>query len=331
MNIIQNRVVALTTVLVASLLSSLVGMDSANAQEYPTKPIRWIMPYPPGGGGDIAARLLAQKLSENIGQPVLVENRPGAAGIIGTEAAARSAPDGYTLSFGTNSTHAIVTSLYPKLPYHPANDFAPVVNLVAVTNVLVVHPGVPAKTVTELIALAKQKPAALIYASAGSGSNAHLAMELFKSMAGIDVLHTPYKGVGPALNDLLAGRVHMMISNVPPVVGHIKAGKLRAVATTGKARAPSVPDVPTVDEMGLKGYESDAWWAAFAPAGTAKPIIDKLNAEFVKVIRTPEVKARLAELGLVAIGSTPEELAATVKADINKWAKVVQQSGAKVE
>lgn len=317
--------------LVCAFVGLLTTAGVALAQDYPSKPIRWVMPYPPGGGGDIVARLLAQKLSENIGHPMLVDNRPGAAGTLGTDAVAKASPDGYTLSFGTNSTHAIVASLYQNLPYDPARDFAPVTNLVAVTNVLVTHPSVAAKSVPELIALAKQKPNALVYASAGSGSNAHLSMELLKTMAGVDALHTPYKGIGPALGDLLAGRVHMMISNVPPVEGHIKNGKLRAIATTGKQRAPSMPEVPTVDEAGVKGYESDAWWAVFAPAGTPKPVIDKLNAEFVRVLRAPDVQRRLGELGLVPIGSSPEQLAATVRADIARWAAVVKKSGAKIE
>ncbi len=325
------RLPLLAQALVCSLVSFQAAVSVAVAQDYPVKPVRWVMPYPPGGGGDIVARLLAQKLSENIGHPVLVDNRPGAAGILGTDAVAKASPDGYTLSFGTNSTHAIVASLYQNLPYDPARDFAPVTNLVSVTNVLVTHPSVAARSVPELIALAKQKPSALIYASAGSGSNAHLSMELFKSMAGVDALHTPYKGLGPAMSDLLAGRVHMMISNVPPVEGHIKNGKLRALATTGKQRAPSMPDVPTVDEAGVKGYESDAWWAVFAPAGTSKAIIDRLNAEFIKVLRAPDVQRRLGELGLVPVGSSPEQLAATIQADIARWAAVVKKSGAKIE
>lgn len=321
---------------IASLALCLFGATvasggSALAQSFPERPIKWVVPYPPGGGGDIFARFLAQKVSETIGRQVIIENRAGAAGIIGSEAVAKSAPDGYTLIFGTNVTHAIVVSLYSKLPYDAVKDFAPVSNLVAATNVLVVPPSLPVSSVGELIALAKSKPGTLNYASAGSGSNAHLAMELLKSMVGLDIVHTPYKGVGPAVTDLLAGHVQMLISNVPPVEGHIKTGKLKALASTGTARSPALPGVPTVAESGVPGYESDAWWGVLAPAGTPRPTVAKLNAEFVRALGSPDVKARLVPMGLEAIGSSPEAFATTIKADIGKWAAVVKQSGAKVE
>lgn len=316
-----------------ALLFALFTADTVNvsAQTYPNKAIRLIVAYPPGGGADIVARILGQKLSENLGQPVVIDNRSGAAGIIGTELAAKAPPDGYTLIMGTNATHCIFVSLYQKLPYDPVKDFAPVTNVVAVTNVLVVNPSVPAKSVKELITLAKSKPGQLNYASGGSGSNAHLAVELFKIMAGIDIEHLPYKGVAPAVTDLLAGRVHMMISNMPPVVPHVKSGKLRALATTGTARSTAMPDLPTVAEAGLPGYESDLWWGVLAPAGTPKTIVTKLNSEIVKILRMPDVKERLSSMGAEPIGDVPEAFATTIKADIQKWAKVVKESGAKVD
>ncbi|MGD9944412.1 MAG: Bug family tripartite tricarboxylate transporter substrate binding protein [Burkholderiaceae bacterium] len=313
----------------STLLFTVSG--AAVAQTYPSKPIRWVVPYPPGGGGDIAARLIAQKLPDVLGQPVLIENLSGAAGTLGTNAVAKAVPDGYTIGFGTNSTHAIVASLYAKLPYHPGKDFAPVANLVTVTNVLVVHPSVPARSVAELVEYARKNPGRLAYASAGNGSNAHLGMELFKSMTNTDILHVPYKGIGQALIDLLDGRVQIMVSNVPPVGEHIKAGKLRALATTGKARAPFMSDIPTVDESGIPGYESDAWWAAFAPVGTPAPVIERLNAAFLKVIDMADVRVKLREMGLVPSGGTPAELGQVVAADIARWAKVVEKSGARSE
>ncbi len=319
----------------ASILCALaltaLATPPGQAQTYPERPIRWVVPYPPGGGGDILGRLLAQKLTEVLPHPVVVENRAGAAGVVGTDSVAKAPGDAYVLIFGTNVTHAIVSSLYPKLPYDPVKDFSPITNLVAVTNVLVVTPSLSASSVQELLALAKAKPGALFYASAGSGSNAHLAMEMLKSMTGADMVHTPYKGVGPAVTDLLVGRVQLMISNVPPVESHIKSGKLKALATTGNKRASSLPQLPTVAESGVPGYESDAWWAVLGPSGMPKAAVDRLNTEFVKILRAPEVRARLMSMGLEPIGGTPEQLASTIRADIVRWARVVQQSGAKLE
>jgi tripartite-type tricarboxylate transporter receptor subunit TctC len=320
---------------IAGFTSALVmlsaGVSDASAQSYPNRPIRLIVAYPPGGGADIVARILGQKLSDSVGQQIVVDNRSGAAGIIGTDIAAKSIPDGYTLIMGTNATHGIFVSLYRKLPYDPVKDFAPVSNVVSVTNVVVLHPSVPARSVKELIALAKSKPGQLNYGSGGSGSNAHLAVELFKIMAGVDIVHLPYKGVAPAVTDLLGGQIQMMISNMPPVLPHVKAGKLRALAVTGAERSSATPDLPTVAEAGLPGYESDLWWGVLAPAGTPRSIVSRLNAEIVKILQLKELKDRLSDMGATPVGNSPEEFAATIKADILKWAKVVKQSGAHVD
>ena len=302
-----------------------------SAQGFPTRPIRMIVAYPPGGGADIVARIVAQKISEGFGQQVVVDNRGGAAGIIGTEIVARAAPDGYTVIMGTNATHGIFVSLYRKLPYDPVKDFAPVTGVVNVTNMLVINPSVPAHSVKELIEFARAKPGQLNYGSGGSGSNAHLAVELFKVMARVKMEHLPYKGIAPALTDLLAGQVQVMISNMPPVLPHVQSGKLRALAVTGAKRSAVVPDLPTVNEAGVPGYESDLWWGVLAPAGTPTPVIGKLNAAIVQVLRMPDVKERLSGMGAEPVGNTPEQFAALIKADIVKWAKVVKASGAQVD
>jgi tripartite-type tricarboxylate transporter receptor subunit TctC len=308
-----------------------IGAISAVAQTFPDKPIRLVVPYPPGGGIDIMARILADSLSKRLGWVVVVDNRGGAGGIIGTEHVARAAPDGYTLTFGTNATHGIFVSLHPKLPYDPVKDFAPVTNIVQAVNILVVSPTIPAKSVQELISVAKSQPGKLNYASAGVGSQGHLGMELFNSMSGVKIEHVPYQGAPAALTDVITGRVQMMMPNIPSALPFLKSGKLKALAVATAKRTPLFPDLPTVDESGLPGYVNDSWWALFAPAGTSAAIIATLNSEFRKTLEMPDVRNRLLEQGLEPNGTTPAELAAIVESGISKWEKVVKESGIRVD
>lgn len=311
--------------------SCVVVSHAALAQTYPDKPIKLVVAYPAGGGADIAARLLATRLSKDSGWKVIVENRSGAAGLIGTDSVAKAAPDGYTLIMGTNATHGIFASLYSKLPYDPIKDFSPVTNVVTVTSVLVINPAIPARSVKELVALAKARPGQLNYASGGSGSNAHLAMELFNMMAGVKTVHVPYKGLAPAVTDLVAGQTQMMISNMPPVLPFIKSGKLIALGMADPQRTAVLPDVPTIAEAALHGFKADVWWGVLAPAGTPRSIIDLLNASIRKVLDTAEFKEELVGIGAEPAGNTPEEFAATIQADVKKWAQVVKVSGAKAD
>jgi tripartite-type tricarboxylate transporter receptor subunit TctC len=303
----------------------------ACAQTYPTKPIRLVVPFPPGGATDILARDVAQKLTEAWGQSVIVDNRPGAGGNIGSELVAKSAPDGYTLEMGTVGTHAINASLYAKMPYDHVKDFMPVILVAGVPNVLVVNPAVPANSVAELIAYAKANPGKLNFASSGNGTSIHLSGELFKVMAGVQITHIPYKGSAPALQDLLAGQVQMMFDNLPPSLPQIKAGKLRALAVTSLTRAPALPDVPTLSESGLPSFEASSWFGILVPAGTPAPIVTKLNAEIAKWLATPEAKEKLAKQGANAAGGTPDDFAKHIAAETAKWAKVVKESGAKID
>jgi len=304
---------------------------AASAQAYPTKPIRLVVPFPPGGATDILARDVAQKLTEAWGQQVIVDNRPGAGGNIGSELVAKSAPDGYTLEMGTVGTHAINASLYAKMPYDHVKDFVPVILVAGVPNVLVVNPAVPANSVAELIAYAKANPGKLNFASSGNGTSIHLSGELFKFMAGVQMTHVPYKGSAPALQDLIGGQVQLMFDNLPPSLPQIKAGKLRALAVTSLARAPALPDVPTMAEAGLPGYEASSWFGVLAPAGTPLAIVTKLNAEIAKWLATPEAKEKLSKQGANAAGGTPEDFAKHIAAETAKWAKVVKDSGAKID
>ncbi len=303
----------------------------ASAQSYPTKPIRIVVPFPPGGATDILARDVAQKLTEAWGQQVIVDNRPGAGGNIGSELVAKSAPDGYTLEMGTVGTHAINASLYAKMPYDHVKDFVPVILVAGVPNVLVVNPAVPVNSVAELIAYAKANPGKLNFASSGSGTSIHLSGELFKVMAGVQMTHIPYKGSAPALQDLLGGQVQLMFDNLPPSLPQIKAGKLRALAVTTATRAPALPDVPTIAEAGLPGFESSSWFGLLAPAGTPPAIVVKLNAEVAKWLATPDAKERLAKQGANAVGGSPEDFEKHIAAETVKWAKVVKDSGARVD
>jgi len=304
---------------------------AAAAQSYPGKPIRLICPFPPAGAVDIASRATAYELSRILGQPVNVENKPGAGGNLGGAEAARSAPDGYTLFMTTSGIQAINPALYAKMAFDPNRDLAPVAALVSLNNVLVVHPSVPAKTVQEVIALAKKDPGKWTYASSGNGTSIHMSGAMFTQLTGTDMLHIPYKGSGPAVTDLLAGQVNMMFDNIPSSLPHIKAGKLRALATTGAKRDPALPDLPTIAETGVRGYESGVWFGLTVAAGTPREIIVKLNAAALQAARAPEFVKRMTDLGYNLIPSTPEEMAAMNKAELARWAPIVKSSGAKID
>ena len=314
---------------IAALLA--VFAQNAFAQAYPTHSIRLVVPFPAGGTTDILARAAAQKLSESLGQAVVVDKRPGAAGNIGADLVAKSAPDGYTLLMGTVGTHAINPGLYAKMPYDHVKDFVPVVLVAGVPNVLAVYPAFPVNSVAELIALAKSKPGTINFASSGSGTSIHLSGELFKTMAGVDMTHIPYKGSSPALTDLMGGQVQIMFDNLPSSLPLIKAGKLRAIAVTSLKRAPALPDVPTISESGLPGFEASSWFGVLAPAGTPAPIVAKLNADVNKWLQSPEAREQLLAQGANAAGGTPEQFAAHIRAETEKWAKVVKASGAKAD
>ncbi|TRZ96832.1 MAG: tripartite tricarboxylate transporter substrate binding protein [Rhodocyclaceae bacterium] len=301
------------------------------AQDYPNKPVRMVVPFPPGGTTDILARAVGQKLSESWGQQVVIDNRPGAGGNIGTDIVAKSPADGYTLLMGTVGTHSINASLYAKLPFDPIKDFTPVTLVASVPNVLVVNATVDAKSVKELIALAKSKPGQLAFASSGNGTSIHLAGELFKSMTGVAMLHIPYKGSAPAIAELLGGQTNMMFDNLPSAMPHIKSGRLRALAVTSVRRSPALPDVPTIAETGISGYEASSWFGVLAPAGTPKDIVARIQVDIAKALNAPEIKERLSGQGAEPVGNTPEQFAEHIKAESAKWAKVVKDSGAKVD
>jgi tripartite-type tricarboxylate transporter receptor subunit TctC len=311
--------------------AALAWHSAARAQQaYPAKPIRLILPFPPGGSTDIVARLIGQKLTESWGQPVLIENRPGAGGNIAAETAARAAPDGYTL-FQVNVANAIGATLYPKLSYDLITSFAPVIQLATTPYVLLAHPTVPAKNTTELIALAKARPGQLNYASAGGGSATHLSGELLKSMAGVNIVHVPYKGTGPAVTALMSGEVDLYFATVPAALPLVEAKKLRALGVTSARRSALMRDVPAIAEAGLKGYETSTWHGILAPAGTSPEIVVKLNVEIARILAQSAVKERLVGQGLDPVGGTPEQFGAYLKTEISKWAVVVKASGARAE
>jgi tripartite-type tricarboxylate transporter receptor subunit TctC len=314
----------------ATILGLLLA-SFAHAQAWPAKPIRFVVPFPPAGTTDIVARAVAEKLSARLGQPIVIENKPGAGGNIGSEAVSKSAPDGYAFLVATVGTHAINSSLYSKLPYDPVKDFTPVVLLASVPNVVIVNPEVPAKSVRELIDLAKSKPGALNFASSGNGTSIHLSGELFKAMAGIDMQHVPFNGSGPANLAMVSGTVQVGFDNLPSCIGQIRGGKLRALAVTSAVRSAALPDIPTVAEAGLPGFDASSWFALYAPAGTPKDIVARLASEIDAVLRNPEMKEKLAGYGANAEGGTPEALGAHARAETIKWAKVVKDSGAKVD
>jgi tripartite-type tricarboxylate transporter receptor subunit TctC len=301
------------------------------AAQYPSKPIHIVVPSAPGDGSDLTARLISDKLSAVLGQPVIIDNKLGAGGVVGTEFAARQPADGYTLIMGNAGSHAINAALYGKLSYDPAKDFIAVALVGVSPNMMVVNPALPVKSVGEFIAYANAHPGAINYASGGNGSSAHLSAELFKSMTGIQMNHIPYKGATPALTDVIGGQVQVMIGNLPPMLPQVKAGKLRALAVTTAKRYPGLPEVPTVAESGLAGFETVAWFGLFAPAGTPKDIVSRLNREVNAIVSQPEVRERLLGLGMEPALGSPEDYAARQAADIAKWKKVVAASGAKID
>ena len=305
----------------AALLAAMT--TAAAAQNYPDRPLRLIVPYAPGGGTDLTSRLIARRLSENFRQQVIVDNRAGGAGNIGCEIAAQSAPDGYTLLMAGIS-FSINVSIFPKLNYDPVKDFDPVSLVATVPLIVVVHPSVPATSIKELIALARAKPGTLNYASGGTGTANHIAGELFKYMTATDIVHVPYKGGGPAIADVVGGQVQLLFNTMTSTVGFMNSGKLRALAVTGKQRSPGVPNLPTVAEAGVPGFDVGAWFGIVVPRGTPRPLVASLNSEIVRITRLPEAREQFAAQGAEAIGSTPEEFGRHLRAEIDKWAKVAK-------
>jgi len=318
----------------ARLLWLTVALAAATApvaaQQYPSRAIRLIVHSSPGGSSDILGRLVAQRLAEALGQQVVVENRAGASGIIGVDAAVKSAPDGYTILI-TQTSLAINPSMFPKIPYNALRDLQPVTQIVDGPNVLTVHPSVPAKSVKQLVALAKGRPEGLIIGSPGQGTSPHLSAELFNSMAGVKIAQAQFKGAGLAIVSLLAGEVSVMFPTTPTVIGYLKAGRLRALGVTTAKRTQALPDVPTISESGVPGYESTQWFGILAPAGTPRPIVDRLNQEIVRIMNAPAMKERLNGQGLEVVTGTPEQFAAHIKSETEKWAKVVKAIGLKVQ
>jgi tripartite-type tricarboxylate transporter receptor subunit TctC len=314
-----------------AFLVLLVAAPLAAAQSFPSKPIRVIVPSPPGDGSDLMARLIGEKLSAAWGQQVVVDNRPGAGGRIGTEVAAKAPADGYTWIMANAGSHGINGGLYRNLPYDLEKDFAPITQIMRAPNALVVSPSLGVKNVAELIALLKKNPGKYSYGSGGNGSSAHLSAELFKHMAGVDVVHIPYKGATLALTDLIAGNIAMFMGNLPPSMGHIKAGRIQALAVTTLTRSKLVPELPTVDEAGLKGFETVAWFGLLAPGGTPAEIVSRTREEVARITHTPELRARIESLGGEPVGNTPQEFAAIIRADIAKWRRVVDAANIKVD
>lgn len=303
--------------------------DTASAQAYPTKAVRLICPYAPGGSTDIISRAIAHELGKTLGQPVYVENRTGAGANVGAEMAARSTPDGYTIFMSASSLHGITPALYTKLNYDPNKDLVPVIALVAHRYVLVVNQSMNAHSVKDIVQLAKAQPGKLTFASAGSGSTVHMSGEMFKQLAGVDIVHIPYKGTGPAAVDLLGGQVNMMFGDMPGMLPHIRSGKLRALGVTGAKREAALPDVPTIAESGVPGMESAVWFGIAVPVGTPKEIIARLNAAAAQGITSPEFIKRMNEQGFDIVGGTPEQMAEMIKVEVQRWAPVVKASGAK--
>ena len=308
----------------------LIFSVTATAQQFPAKSVKIIVPFPAGGTVDFFARVISAKLSDALGQSVLVENRAGAGGNIAAEAVAKAAPDGYTLLMGSEII-AINTSLYTKIGYDPVKDLAPITLVGTVPNILIVHPSLPVNSVSELIALAKKTPGKISFASTGQGTSTHLSAELFKLMANVDMLHVPYKGGPPAIADLISGQVNMMFINMPTGIPHVRSGKAKIIAVSSLKRVSQLPDVPTVDQAGVKGFETAAWSGLYAPAGTPVDIINRLNAEVVKILKLPSVREQLVAQGAEPVGDSPEEFSRFTLAEIGKWAKIIKISGAKVD
>ena len=305
--------------------------STGSGQAYPAKPIRMMIGFPPGGGTDIIGRIVAQKLSEALGQQIIVDNRGGASGQLAAELVSRAAPDGYTIMMAHIAAISILPSLVSKLPYDAQKDFAPVSLAAIGPNLLVVHPSVPAKNVQELVALAKSRPGQLQYASPGSGTVQHLAGELFKLQAKVDILHVPYKGSGQSIVDLIAGQVHMDFDAVPPVINYVRQGKLRALAVTSAKRFSLLPDIPTVEEGGVPGFDMSTWWGIVAPAAVSRDIVNKLNAEMVKSIRQPDAKEKISGVGAETVGNTPDEFAAFIRAETEKYSRIVKAASIRLD
>ena len=323
----MTRILALACTLVLSLALP----AASHAQGYPSKPIRFVVPYPAGGPLDTVARLLGAKVSESVKQPVVVDNKPGAGGNIGADIVAKSPADGYTILMGAVATHAINPTLYKAIPYDPIKDFAPITQVASTPNVLVINPSVPVATVREFITYAKANPGKLNFGSGSTGSAGHLAGELFKSMAGVDMAHVPYKGAAPAMQDLVGGQIQAMFDNLASSLAQVKAGKIKALAVTTSKRSQFAPDLPTVAESGLPGFDISTWFGIFAPAGTPKEALDRLHAEFTKALAAPDVREKMVNLGAEPVGSKPEEFAAYIKAESEKYSRVIKASGARVD
>jgi tripartite-type tricarboxylate transporter receptor subunit TctC len=315
----------------ALMLACAVAATHAIAQGgYPAKPIRWIVPWPPGGGADVLSRMLSPKLSDALKQQIIIDNRGGAAGNIGAEMAAKSPPDGYTIVFAYSGTHAINPSIYARMPFKES-DFAPLIWLASVPQVLVVHPSLPVKNVKELVALAKKRPGQLTYGSSGNGAFNHLTGALLTNLAKVDIVHVPYKGGGPAAVALLSGEITMILGEPASIVGFVKSGKVRALAVTGEKRALGMPDLPTMAEAGIAGYSATSWNGMLAPAGVPAPIVKRLNDEFNRIIAEPEIRKRMLDNGYEPVGGAPEKFGAHIRAEIEKWAPVVKATGVRVD
>jgi tripartite-type tricarboxylate transporter receptor subunit TctC len=318
---------------VIGAVSAVIGVPAvANAQQkYPEKPIRFVVPYPAGGPLDTVARLLGQRVSEAVKQPVVVDNKPGAGGNIGAADVARAAPDGYTILMGAVATHAINPTLYASIPYDPVRDFLPVTQVASTPNVLVVNPSVPAANVREFIAYAKANPGKLNFGSGSTGSAGHLAGELFKSMAGVEMTHVPYKGAAPAMNDLVGGQIQLMFDNLASSLGQVRAGRIKALAVTTAKRTALAPELPTVAESGRPGFDISTWFGIFVPAGTPRDVVERLHAEFTRALAEPQVREKMVALGAEPVGNKPEEFAAYIRAEADKYARVIKASGAKAD
>ena len=313
------------------LLVTLYATLPTYAQQYPTKPIRIVVPFPPGGFSDVFERIIGNKMSESWGQQVIIDNRPGAGGNIGADIVANAAPDGYTLVMGTIGTHAINATLFSRMPYDPIRDFTAVAFVVEAEGLLTVHPSLPVKTAKELIALARSKPGELTYASAGAGTTSHLAGELFKTMAKVDITHVPYKGNVPAITDLMSGQTSMLFATLPTVLPQVQAKRLKGIAVLGAKRSSALPDMPTLAESGLRGFEVNNWTGVLAPAGTPAAIVTRLNGEIVRIMQLPDVQTRLPKEGLRFVAMTPQQFAEFVRSEKEKWAPIVKATGAKAD
>ena len=327
----MRRIIRQCHLIVGALLATACGLSHAASDYYPYKPIRLIVPFPPGGGVDGAARVVSQRLADALGQPVVIDNRGGSGGIIAAEIAAASMPDGHTLFFGGSASHGITPNLYRKLSYDAVRDFTPVIAIGATPYILVVHPSVAANSVKELIAIARARPGQLNYASAGNGSTLHLTGELFKSMAGINIVHVPYKGAAPALSDLLAGQIQMTFNPAVVILPHVKSGRLRALAVTSPRRATLTPELPTIAEAGVAGFEATGWYGLLGPRGMPTPVTARLNREITTMLADKGFVEKLAPLGIEPMGGTPQQFAAYIRSELAKWGKTVRESGARID